>query len=74
MRRWSIALAVCCLWSASCYAEDTARLTQETCSLIAQQRNSLSDAMAVAEARRKLAQERLDQWETYFKAYAGEPK
>jgi hypothetical protein len=55
------------------YADDRERVMTEACSLIAQQRNSLSDAVAVAEAKRKIAQERLDQWEAYFRAYSGGP-
>lgn len=53
-------------------ADDPQRVMSEACSLISQQRNNLSDAVAVAEAKRKLALERIDQWETYFKAYVGE--
>jgi hypothetical protein len=50
---------------------------QEACTLIGQQRNSLSDAIAVSEARSKIATEaavkRNAEWEAYFKAYIGEP-
>lgn len=49
--------------------------------MIGQQRNSLSDAIAVAEARRKIEGEeamnlrqKLAEWEAYFKAYTGEAK
>lgn len=48
--------------------------------LVSQQRNSLSDAIAVAEARRKIegeetakTKQRVADWEAYFRAYVGEP-
>ncbi len=61
-------------------AADDQRLLTEACSLVSQQRNSLSDAIAVSEARSKIAGEeavkvkqRVTDWEAYFRAYVGEP-
>lgn len=79
--RWWFIPACCVLWSVSCYAEDQQRLLSEACTLVSQQRNSLSDAIAVMEARRKIegeeaakTKQRVSDWETYFQAYVGEAK
>jgi hypothetical protein len=57
------------------------RLTAEACALVAQQRNSLSDAIAIAEANRKIegedttkVKQRVAEWEAYFRAYIGAAK
>jgi hypothetical protein len=66
------------IWAAEAPA-DKQRLISEACAMISQQRNSLSDAVAVAEANRKIEGEeltkikqRLAEWDAYFKAYVGE--
>jgi hypothetical protein len=51
----------------------TSREAGEVCSIIAQQRNNLADQIAAVEARRRIAQERVGEWEAYFKAYVGAP-
>jgi hypothetical protein len=71
--RWFVLLAVLLL-TGSARGDDRERIISETCALISQQRNSLSDAVAVSEAKRKLAQERIEQWEFYFRSYTGEAK
>jgi hypothetical protein len=73
MTRWLI-LAFLLALAGSAHGDDRERVMSETCSLISQQRNNLSDAVAVSEAKRKLAQERIEQWETYFKTYIGEAR
>jgi hypothetical protein len=59
-------------------ADDKQRLLSEACQIMAQQRNSLADALAVAEAGRQIEAEdsakmkqRLADWDAYFKAYVG---
>lgn len=85
MNRAILAAILCGLWSVSCWAEmvDPAkqRLISEACAMIGQQRNSLSDGVAIAEANRKIegedaakVKQRVSEWEAYFKAYVGADK
>jgi hypothetical protein len=59
------------LFTVAALAQQMPRELTEVCSVITQQRNQLADQVALIEAKRKMAQERLVEWEAYFKAYVG---
>lgn len=73
MRALIATFAVIAGMSFAAFAETPERQHElmEACSIVSQQRNTVTDGLALTEARRRLAQERVEQWEAYFKAYTG---